>query len=116
MTRSQALGCTPVKNTGVKELERDSQALLLVYPAPVKPLFGFLTGRSGNSAGPHTVEKKLQLDLMGKEVWDSIDGRNTVQQIIHRFIQKHRLVPREAEVAVTKFLRELGRRGLIGLR
>jgi hypothetical protein len=39
-----------------------------------------------------------------------------VRQLIDTFARTHQLEPREAEVAVTQFLRELGRRGLIGMR
>lgn len=62
------------------------------------------------------VPKKLQLDALGTEVWDLIDGRRSVRKIIQRFAETHRLHPREAEVSVTRFLRELGKRGLIGLQ
>ena len=37
-------------------------------------------------------------------------------EIVTIFAETHRLENREAEISVTQFIRELGRRGLIGLR
>jgi hypothetical protein len=68
----------------------------------------------GSIAGPKT--KKLQLDELGTAVWELIDGNQSVQQVIQRFAQKYQLPFREAAVAVTQFLRDLGKRGLIGLQ
>jgi hypothetical protein len=45
-----------------------------------------------------------------------LDGQTSLQGIAAAFSETHRLERKEAEVAVTQFIRELGRRGLIGLR
>jgi hypothetical protein len=58
----------------------------------------------------------LQLDALGTAVWELLDGRRSVQQIIERFADTYSLHAKEAEVSVSQFLRELGRRELIGLR
>jgi hypothetical protein len=49
-------------------------------------------------------------------VWNLMDGKRSVRQLVKIFAGTHRLEPREAEVSVTQFIRELGRRGLIGMR
>lgn len=67
-------------------------------------------------AGPEQRFKKLQLDMLGTEVWGEIDGKRSVRQIRDRFADRHRVARREAEIAVTQFLRDLGRRGIIGMR
>ena len=59
--------------------------------------------------------RKLELDALGTAVWDLIDGRQSVRALVARFAKQHRLQHRDAEVSVTNFLRELGRRGLIGM-
>ena len=56
--------------------------------------------------------KKIELDELGTEVWDLLDGRRSVRHLIKSFAGTHQLEPREAEVSVTQFIRELGRRGL----
>ena len=59
---------------------------------------------------------RLQLDRLGTGVWDMLDGRRSLGRICAAFAEEHQLDPREAEIAVTQFVRELGRRGLVGLR
>jgi hypothetical protein len=53
---------------------------------------------------------------LGTAVWDLIDGRLSVERLIKRFAHLYQLQSREAEMSVTQFLRELGRRGIIGMR
>jgi hypothetical protein len=67
----------------------------------------------GSSARVQT--KKLQLDAMGTAVWDLVDGKRSVRGIVRIFAETHRLENKEAEVSVTSFIRELGKRGLLGL-
>ncbi len=45
-----------------------------------------------------------------------LDGRRSLGRIAAAFAEAHQLEPREAEIAVTQFIRDLGRRGLVGLR
>jgi hypothetical protein len=71
--------------------------------------------RLGGS-GKIVQTKKLQLDSMGTAVWDLVDGSRSVRRIVQIFAEAHRLENKEAEVSVTSFIRELGQRGLIGLR
>ena len=115
VSRTEALACTPVKNTQVRELRLESGEVLLTYQMRIRPWAVSLIGRLGGSANT-TPTKKLQLDALGTTVWDMMDGERSVQQVIRKFANKHRLHPQEAEVAVTRFLRELGKRGLIGLK
>ena len=113
--RSEALECIPIKNDKVEESRLDNGELLLIYPIIIRPwlagLFRRLEGKS-----ERTIDKKLQLDVLGTEVWGLMDGHTTVRGIIKRFASIHQLPQREAEVAVTHFLRDLGKRGLIGLQ
>lgn len=113
--RSEALDCIPIKNDEIEESRLESGELLLCYPMIIRPwLAGLFKRLGGNSE--RTVIKKLQLDTLGAEVWELIDDDARVRDVIRRFASNHRLTQREAEVAVTRFLRELGKRGLIGLR
>jgi hypothetical protein len=114
-SREEALECTPVKNDRVEESRSENGELQLSYPVSTRPwLAGFVRrlGRKPNG----TYLKKLQLDTLGTEVWELLDGGNRVRDVIRQFAARHRLQQREAELAVTRFLRELGKRGLIGLR
>ena len=115
LSRAQALDCTPVKNNHVKATRMDTGEVMLTYPAAMRPWLAGLIRRFG---GPpdRSFTKKLQLDELGTQVWDLIDGSTTVQSLIQRFAEDYQLHSKEAEVSVTRFLRELGRRGIIGLR
>jgi hypothetical protein len=115
MNRDLALACTPLKNTGISETRLANGDVLLLYPVRVRPWFSGLVRRLG-VAGAGTMQKKLQLDRLGTDVWDRLDGQRTVGDLIRQFAEDHRLHAKEAEVAITRFLRELGRRGLVGLR
>ena len=115
LSRAQALSCTPVKNVHVKTTRLDTGEVLLTYPAAMRP---WIRGLVRRFKGPSdkSITKKLQLDELGTQVWDLIDGINTVQSVIQRFAEDYQLHLKEAEVSVSRFLRELGRRGIIGLR
>jgi len=115
VTRSEALDCRPVKNGQVAEHRLDSGQVLLDYPEVMKPWLAALVRRLGGNADRVRM-RKLQLDVLGTMVWDHIDGRRSVRQIARIFAAVHQLQRREAEMAVTRFLRDLGRRGLIGLK
>jgi hypothetical protein len=114
-SRIQALECTPVKNIHVKAMRLDTGEIMLTYPAAMRPWIAGLIRRFGGASDKSFI-KKLQLDELGTQVWDLIDGSATVQSVIQRFAEDTQLHLKEAEVSVSRFLRELGRRGIIGLR
>ena len=115
ISRAEALNRIPVKNSQISEKRLEGGEIVIHYPITVRPLFAGLIKRFG---GPEveTQTKKLQLDELGTAVWDLVDGKRSVRQLVKTFAGMHRLEPREAEVSVTQFMRELGRRGLIAMR
>ncbi len=114
ISRAEALNRIPVKNIQITEERLETGEILIGYPVTIRPLFASLVKRFGGSE-KQVQTKKLQLDTLGSSVWDLLDGKRSVRQLIQIFAETHQLQPREAEVAVTQFIRELGRRGLIGL-
>ena len=88
--------------------------LLCLYVYPCLMLAGMARwlGRSTD----RIQTKKIQLDTLGTSVWEQMDGKRSIREIIQEFVRKHQLHPKEAEVAVTQFLRNLGKRGLIGIK
>ena len=115
MTRDEALSYKPAKNQHISETRLDTGEVIIEYPVAVRPLIAAVARRLGKTQNL-TQTRKLQLDALGTSVWDLIDGRHTVRRMINIFAETHRLEKREAEVSVTQFIRELGRRGLLGLR
>ncbi len=112
--RRQALACVVVKNPELREDVSGDGEILLLYPVEVKPWFqgifkAFTSQRDG------IITRKLQLDTLGSSVWRKIDNRATVDEIIRSFQSEHQLARREAELSVSSFLKELGRRGLIAM-
>lgn len=115
LTRFESLGCIPVKNQHVREQRQESGALVILYPVTARPWIVKVSAWLGAAAAPPRTGK-LQLDGLGSTVWAMLDGRASIRAIAAEFAREQRLETREAEVAVTQFVRELGRRGLIGLR
>ena len=115
LTKKAALKYRPIKNPEIKEKRLKSGEVLLTYFISVRPWMARLADRFGQNKGKK-FEKKIQLDELGTTVWDMIDGDRSVQQIIEEFSAKYRVHLKEAEVAVTSFIKTLGKRELIGLK
>jgi Coenzyme PQQ synthesis protein D (PqqD) len=64
---------------------------------------------------PTAATKTFEFDELGMLVWDSCDGKTSVQQMIRKLAKRYNLNLREAEVATVRFLQMLTKRGLIGL-
>ena len=115
LTKNQALTLTPVKNIESSEITLDSGVVVIHYPVTMRPWMAKWIQRF-KGPSPQTGSRKLQLDNLGTEVWKMIDGKRTVRDIVDAFAETHQLESREAEMAVTQFLRTLGKRGLIGMQ
>ena len=113
--RDEALGAVPVKNRFVRESRLESGEVMLHYPVSAPPWAERIARWIGKDPAPPR-EGRLQLDALGTAVWELIDGRRPVREVAAAFAAAHQLEPREAQTAVAHFMRQLGRRGLIGLR
>ncbi|MFV0439171.1 MAG: PqqD family protein [Desulfopila sp.] len=115
INRAEALACIPEITSAVTWRTLESGEILIEYPLVLKPLLKAIFNRF-NRENTKNLSRKLQLDTLGSQVWLFIDGHNDVADIIELFAQSSAITVQEAEQAVTTFLRELGRRGLIILR
>jgi hypothetical protein len=115
LTKSKALTLTPVKNMDSSEVTLDSGVVVIRYPVTMRPWMAKWIQRFKGSSS-QTGSRKLQLDTLGTQVWKMIDGKRTVRDIVDAFAVAHQLERREAEMAVSQFLRDLGKRGLIGMQ
>ena len=115
LTRREALSFVPVKNRAVSQESTDAGLIRLTYPVTVRPAFSGMLRRFGIWDGKPS-KKTLELDAMGCAAWELVDGRRSVREVAAAFAGRFRLGGREAEVAVSAFLRELGRRGLVGFQ
>jgi hypothetical protein len=115
ISRAEALDRIPVKNRQISENRLETGDVVIHYPVIMRPFFAGLAKRFGGQE-VQTQMKKLQLDELGTSVWNLMDGNRSVRQLVKMFTETHQLETREAEVSVTQFIRELGRRGLIAMR
>ena len=115
LSKQSALAAIPVQNSEVTTEITASGNILIQYPITMRPWMAkWLQRFKGTS--PQIRFRKLELDNLGTGVWEMIDGKRTVQDIIDKFAQIHQLQVAESESAITQFLRDLGKRGLIGMR
>ena len=115
LTKNQALALTPVKNVDASETTLKSGQVVIRYPVSMRPWMAKWVQRF-KGASPPVGTRKLALDALGTDVWGMINGKRSVQDIVDTFAGIHQLEIREAEIAVTQFLRDLGKRGVIGLQ
>lgn len=59
-------------------------------------------------------KKTMVLDQIGTQVWEMCDGRTTVEAMIRRLSQSHKLNLKEAEISLVAYLKKLGEKGLLG--
>jgi hypothetical protein len=111
-SKDEALAARPVVNGVVGAVAGDSGLIRLSYPPPLPGWFFRLLPLTRVKA----LRRTLELDAMGTFVWEHIDGQRSVRQLAELVIERYRCLPREAEDGVAAFVRELGRRGIIGLR
>ena len=106
-TRQQQLSAKPVQLVEGALTETEGGAKLKVEIKPRK-LAGFFLRL------PAGTIKTFELDPLGLFVWNSCDGKTSVQQIIRRLAKRYNLNLREAEVPTVTFLQTLTKKGLIG--
>jgi hypothetical protein len=112
LTRTEALAGIPQRAPSATWVTLENGDILIEYPLNIKPFFIQLANRFQKDVAPRPT-KKLQLDGMGSSVWQMFDGEKDVKAIIREVSKQSGLSLQEAEISVTTFLRQLGRRGLI---
>jgi hypothetical protein len=115
LSREEALDCIPLISAGVRASRTPEGIVRLRYPLAVKPWLAELARRFGGPTADQPPSRQLELDELGSLTWDLMDGKRSVRRIVHRFAKETEVHPKEAEVAVTHFLRALGRRGIVGM-
>jgi len=113
ITRAQALSGIPTKNPMVYCQIQENGTTLLSYPLAIRPIWTQLLEKFSKKEA--SITKKLELDVIGSEVWELIDGKREVRDIILLFAKNHEISNHEAELSVSLFLRELGKRKIIAI-
>lgn len=115
MGRERSLAMLPARSKLVREETLDGGVVRLAYLSAYKPWFAGLARRMGAWDG-RPLERKLDLDELGTFCWNLIDGTRPVKDMTKVLAEKYGLPAREAELSVAAFLRELGKRGIVGFR
>lgn len=115
INREEALNCIPEITPAIQWKRLENGDVQIEYPLVIKPMLQAIFKRF-NQGKPEELKKKLQLDGHGSRVFTYINGDKTVREIIEEFARATTITRREAELSVTTFLRELGKRGIIILR
>ncbi len=111
LSKNEALAAIPVPSADIRIQVTPQGMIRLSYPIGLKPWLARLL--------PEKVTlpiRTLELDSMGSFVWNHIDGKNSAQDLARIVAEQYDCHPTEAEHAVAIFLRQLGRRGILGLR
>jgi len=64
---------------------------------------------------PAGSAKTYEFDAIGVFVWESIDGKTSVEQIVKKLASRYDLNLREAQVPTLSFMEMLIKRGLVGV-
>lgn len=108
LTTAQALAAKPLKLVEAEMAVDDAGAGKLKVPLKSSRFLGKIFRM------PEGATKTFEFDAIGVFVWESIDGRTTVQQLIRKLARKYSLSEREAAVSTNLFLQMLGKKSLIG--
>lgn len=110
--RKELLALRPLRNPNLEWKEDEGRIVLLIKPPQLKNW----KMRMMNLIFPLPIaprDRHVVLDRIGTDVWNMIDGQTTFGQIAKSLATKYQLVPREAEMQLQQYFKELGRRGYI---
>ena len=102
------LQAIPVQNRAAQQDIIEGQMVLTVQKKKpaflVPPLSWVLRPR---------LRKRIQLDSLGRDIWQLCDGKRSVEEIIDCFAERENLTFHEARVSVTEYLKNLSLRGVV---
>ncbi len=105
------LRAQPTRNTAARAVENGSTGVTLYVkrrrPAWMVPPVSWVV--------PYSAEREIRLDTLGRQIWQWCDGKLTVEGIVDRFKDEHRLTFHEARAAVTGYLQKLIQRGVLAI-
>jgi len=108
LSREAALAARPYPLPGIRiQAEEDGKIKILIR-----------FQRSGWQkwlGAPAEYERQFELDNLGCEVFEACDGNTSVKKIVKRFAASHDLNVAEAEMAVTKYMKTLMMKRIIGM-
>lgn len=110
LTREQSLAAVPVRNQAVTASEEASGEICITIPRREAWWVKLLS-----KMFYVPKHKKMSLDELGSYVWELCDGKNSVRAVIEKFRFRYSLNEKEAELSMVAYLKQLAKKGLIGL-
>lgn len=109
ISRDTAYAAYPLRNAHLAYERQDNGELTITVPRREDGWVRLL-------ARIFVVPKQRQvvLDQVGADIWELCDGRHTVRELVSHVAGKYKLNKKEAEVSLTTYLKNLGKRGLVG--
>ena len=109
MERVDILKSLPLRNQLIEWEVDDKEEVSLVIPQK-ETLWLRLVAKLFMLPGKRVVV----LDDVGSYVWQLCDGHNSIGQIVKHLSEKYRMTRKEAETSLFTFMRQLGKRGMVG--
>ena len=109
VTREQSLAMRPLRMTdAAMDVDAGGNGKLRVPMRPTR-IASFL------GAKIPARQKTFEFDAVGVYLWDQLDGKTSVEQLIRRIGKQYRLELRQAEASTVAFLKTLMEKGLVGM-
>ncbi len=107
--RERILHALPLRNQLIKWEVDDKEEVSLVIPQQQK-----LSIRIASKIFSLPDKRVIVLDNVGSYVWQLCDGNNSINQIVNHLSKQYRMTRKEAETSLFTFMRQLGKRNIIG--
>ncbi|MDE0185971.1 MAG: PqqD family protein [Candidatus Poribacteria bacterium] len=107
--RERILNALPLRNQLIKWEVDDKEEVSLVIPQQQK-----LWIRIASKIFSLPDKRVIVLDDVGSFVWRLCDGNNSISQIAKHLSAQYRMTRKEAETSLFTFMRQLGKRNIIG--
>lgn len=107
-SRREVLALKPMRNPDLQWSEEDGSVVLTI------PRRNDWKTRILNIFVAVPESRRVVLDAVGTHVWLQLDGSNSVEAIGKSLAKRYQLEPREAEISLQQYFRELSRRGYVG--
>jgi len=111
LSREQSMASMPIRNPMLKVETEDDGMVHLSIPRKDAWWIKLLS-----RVFYVPKRRKLALDELGSYVWGLCDGETTVRSLIDKFCKKYKLNRKEAEVSMVTYLKQLAKKGLIGIQ
>lgn len=111
LTRQESLATVPVPNRNVETAEDDAGNVTITIP--------WRPGRLATALAALMLVKKgrrrrvVELDEVGSSVYRLCDGNRSIKSIVDIFAGRYKLSRKEAALAITTYLNQLARRGIV---